>query len=350
MQSSDVVLWGRDYSAREFTAAEFDRYQRENPGERPVQALGRYIGYPGNSKCISYYPGMYQHHWENGRPVFLFHQIGYTDMAGGYASGRAHAQTALNDARSTRVGWDGESPIVACMDRFYAKVGYTTLTREQLREYMRGFRSVLGYDLSGFYGFFDSMAHAIAERWASFNVQCGARSAHVSGIQAWQENNYQPKIFGTGTDILEIYTNPFGGAMSAEQAKEGFKQLLSGIEDGTEPWAKKVLQNLFLDAEVEVVDNRQLVPDDKDPTLMVPARWKDSVRNVVTSTNRHAAWSEKNTDELIKRAVEEIDEAELAEELHKLGWDGANATEVKDVLADLLSRVTLGVVVPGQPT
>lgn len=216
MQPSDVTMYGRDYSAREFTDADFLRYMRENPNERPVDFLGRYIGYPTNPKCISAYPGMYQHHLNAGRPSFLFHQIGYTDMEGGYERGRAHGFTALNDARSPAVGWDGESHIVACMDRFYIKQGYRTLTAADLREYMRGFRSVLG-DRTGFYGFYDSMAAAVQEGWAEFFVQCGARSAHVSGIHAWQENNYQPRIFGTPTDILELYCDPefaFGGDMS----------------------------------------------------------------------------------------------------------------------------------------
>lgn len=214
MQPSDVTMWGRDYSAREFSDADFKRYERENPNERPVQWIDRYIGYPGNPKCISHYPGMYQHHWSAGRPVSLFHQIGYDDMGGGYDRGRQHASTALADAR--RVGWNGESHITACMDRFYAKAGHATLNAGQLSEYMRGFRSVLG-DRTGFYGFYDSMRDAINGGWASFYVQCGARSAHVSGIHAWQENNYQPRIFGTPTDILELYASrqyAFGGRAS----------------------------------------------------------------------------------------------------------------------------------------
>lgn len=202
MEPDDVVAYGRDYSAREFTDGEFVRYQRENPWEPPVQFLGRYIGYPRNEKCISHYPGMYEHHWNAGRPVFLFHQIGYGDMEGGYDQGRAHALTAKADAE--RVGWDGETFIVACMDRFYAKKGYRTLNAADLRAYMEGFRSVLG-DRTGFYGFYDSMRDAVREGWASFYVQCGARSAHVPGIHAWQENNKQPFVFGTQTDILELY-------------------------------------------------------------------------------------------------------------------------------------------------
>jgi hypothetical protein len=183
------------------------------PHEPRIQFLGRYIGYPTNRKCISHYPGMYQHHLSAGRPSFLFHQIGYSDMEGGYDRGRQHALTAKADAESPRVGWQGESHIVACMDRFYAKQGYRTLTAQDLREYMRGFRSVLG-DRAGFYGFYDSMRDAINGGWANFYVQCGARSAHVPGIHCWQENNKQPTIIDAATDILELYCSweyAFGG-------------------------------------------------------------------------------------------------------------------------------------------
>lgn len=207
MQPSDVKMYGRDYSAREWTPEQFDEYELLNPRERPIQFLRRYIGYPGDPKCISAYNGMYRRHWESGRPVGLFHQIGYSDMEGGYDQGRQHALTAKSDAESSRVGWSGESHIVACMDRFYAKAGYRTLTAQDLSEYMRGFRSVLG-DRTGFYGFYDSMRDAINGSWASYYVQCGARSAHVPGIHEWQENNYQPLINGVGTDILELYASP----------------------------------------------------------------------------------------------------------------------------------------------
>lgn len=207
MQADDVRLYGRDYSAREWTPEQFDEYERLNPHERPIQFLRRYIGYPNNSKCISAYNGMFRRHWEAGRPVGLFHQIGYTDMEGGYDRGRQHALTAKADAESDRVGWQGQSHIVACMDRFYAKQGYRTLTAKDLSEYMRGFRSVLG-DRTGFYGFYDSMRDAINGEWASYYVQCGARSAHIPGIHEWQENNYQPTINGVGTDILELYASP----------------------------------------------------------------------------------------------------------------------------------------------
>lgn len=305
MQPSDVTMYGRDYSAREFSDEEFKRYMRENPNERPVQFLGRYIGYPSNRKCISHYPGMYQHHLQAGRPSFLFHQISYEDMQGGYAAGRAHAHTAKQDAESTAIGWAGESHIVACFDRFYAKAGTRTLTASDLREYMRGFRSVLG-DRSGFYGFSDSMRSAVQEEWASFFVQCGSRSAHVNGIHAWQENNYQPKIFGTGTDVLELYCDPayaFGGnmALNAESDYEAFSTMMGR-------WWKY-----------------------QSRTLGNRATWEDGpTAPEVLST-------------LMGRSVGDVDEDALADALVKRGVDlgGANLSEIKAAFAEVLGGTKL---------
>lgn len=205
MEPKDVTAYGCDYSAREFSPKQIDGY----PGV-PIKWLARYIGYPGNPKCISAYPGAYKAHTEAGRPVVLYHQIGYRDFEGGYGSGRTQAQAALADARSKAVGWDGETPIIACFDRrmpAFARGGvtYRAIPLDEVRNYVAGFRSVLGHGTSGFYGFEDTMVHAIVEDWARFTMQCGARSAHVKGISAWQENNEQPLLLGTQTDRLELY-------------------------------------------------------------------------------------------------------------------------------------------------
>lgn len=205
MQPSDVTAYGCDYSEREFTPSQLDAY----PGVR-IEWLARYVGYPGNVKCISHYPGAYRAHRDAGRPVVLYHQVGYRDFEGGYASGRAHAQTALDDARSDAVGWDGETPIVACFDRrmpAFTRNGvyYRAIWLDEVRDYAQGFTSVLGYHDAGFYGFDDAMGPCVAEDWVRFRLQCGARSSHVPGISAWQENNEQPVLLGTQTDRLELY-------------------------------------------------------------------------------------------------------------------------------------------------
>jgi len=303
MQRSDAVLLGRDYSAREFTPEELKLYQQQNPNDPPIQALGRYIGYPSNAKCISHYPGAYKAHWESGRPVFLFHQIGYTDMGGGYDAGRGHAQVAVNDARSSAVGWNGESPIVACFDRYYIKKDYPTLTREQLRSYMEGYRSVVGFELSGFYGFYDSMRHCVEEAWANFKVQCGAREHHVPGIDAWQENNFQPKIFGTGTDILEIYRDPFGVDML--DRNRDYPELLA------------MLQRAFF----------------------FDLRPKGSGEPGQTFEAGPSIFEMFNI--LLSKQVADVDEAALADELAKRGVGGVDVAKVKEALTEVLSGTKL---------
>lgn len=199
-----VQARGIDYSATEYTPEELNRY---SGGFNP-EFLGRYIGYPGNTKCISHYPGAYVRHRDAGRPALLFHQIEYRDFEGGYAKGQAHANTALADAKS--VGWSGETPIIACFDRRMGAftrngVFYREIPLNEVRDYVRGFVSVIGYEHAGFYGFEDTMRPCIEENWVSFTLQCGARSAQIPGISGWQENNYQPYYLRAATDVLELY-------------------------------------------------------------------------------------------------------------------------------------------------
>jgi len=326
MQPSDVKWYGRDYSATDWEPHVLDQYQAQNPNERPVQFLGRYIGYPTNPKCISHYPGLYQRHLEHGRPSFFFHQIGYTDMAGGYEAGRAHAQTAWNDAKSDRVRWDGESHIVACMDRYYVKAGFTTLTREGTRDYMRGFRSVLG-DRAGYYGFWDSMQHALAEGWASFYVQCGARSAHVPGIHAWQENNYQPKIYGIATDILELYCSP-AYAFEGENDMELTDRMTNAW--GTDPTVEEVFR---------MIDYRVWLTETKiDAQSAVLAQIAENTDSIHLSDEQMAALRADNVQlgEMLKQTltakVEEVFEGiELDADL---GDD--DVTRIKDSIKNML--------------
>ena len=49
-----TYTFGADYSTRELSPAELDRFT-----EYDIRFLIRYIGWPGNPKCISHYPGTY---------------------------------------------------------------------------------------------------------------------------------------------------------------------------------------------------------------------------------------------------------------------------------------------------
>lgn len=242
MQPKDVTAYGCDYSAREFAPDDLRHY----PGVR-IDWLARYIGYPRNPKCISAYPNAYRRHRDAGRPVVLYHQIGYRDFEGGYESGVAQAKVALADAKAQ--GWDGETPILACFDRrmpAFTRGGvyYRAIWLDEVREYVRGFVSVIGWENSGFYGFEDTMKSCVEENWVRFRMQCGARSAHIPGIQAWQENNEQPSLLGTQTDRLELYIalSEIGGedmALSPEvqAALEALAPGKEGVREAGETFA-----------------------------------------------------------------------------------------------------------------
>ncbi len=51
------VTYGADYSASELSPSELDDFT-----DYDIRFLIRYIGWPGNPKCISHYPGAYQAH------------------------------------------------------------------------------------------------------------------------------------------------------------------------------------------------------------------------------------------------------------------------------------------------
>ena len=90
-----AVVYGADYSARELTPSELDKFT-----EYDIRFLIRYIGWPDNPKCISHYPGAYQAHVRAGRTVLLAAELGTRDPATGFAGGAAMA------ARPRRRGLD----------------------------------------------------------------------------------------------------------------------------------------------------------------------------------------------------------------------------------------------------
>lgn len=186
--ASAANAYGLDYSARELSPREIDEFNRANPNT-PISFLIRYIGYPSNRKCISAYPGALRAHEESGRPVMLVHQVAYQDFAGGRAAGVAHAHIAVGDAQ--RAGWRWDRPIFAAFDRWLnshdPKKGIYPIAPNTVREYVAGFRSVLG-DLAGLYGFWDVMRPCVAENWVPWRWQCGAESDLVAGVQFYQSN------------------------------------------------------------------------------------------------------------------------------------------------------------------
>lgn len=225
------TAFGLDYSARELSPREIDEYNRANP-HQPISFLIRYIGYPTNKKCISRYPGALRAHEESGRKVLLVHQVAYQDFAGGYNAGVAHARLSVADAE--RSGWKWDRPIFAALDRYMAAHdparGIFPISLQTCREYVAGFRSVLG-DLAGLYGFYDVLGPAVREQWVKWFWQCGAESALVPGVQIYQWNNGRVYPGGLECDLNKSYVDidSLGGddmALDANRDYLAFKEMM----------------------------------------------------------------------------------------------------------------------------
>lgn len=209
----EVKAYGLDYSAGELSPRQIDDYNRANP-DRPISFLVRYIGYPNRRKCISYYPGALASHEAAGRPVLLVHQDAYQDFADGEDAGRAHGLLSVLDAE--RAGWRWDRPIFAAFDRWLNSHdparGIYPISLDTVRDYMRGFRSVLG-DHAGLYGFGDVMGPCVAEDWVRWRWQCGAETAVVQGVQLYQSNRGYVYPGGIQSDLNLSYVDieQFGG-------------------------------------------------------------------------------------------------------------------------------------------
>ncbi|MGM1064068.1 glycoside hydrolase domain-containing protein, partial [Saccharothrix sp. Mg75] len=200
-----MTAYGLDYSARELSPAEIDDYNRRTPNQ-PISFLIRYIGYPGNRKCISAYPGALRAHEAGGRVVLLVHQIGYTDFHGGRAAGRAHANTAWADARAQ--GYPDTRPIFFAFDRWLSgnpQAG--PLTLGQVWDYLQGAIDVLGFDRVGLYGFFDVVHPAVREGRVRWTWLCGAESNVIDGVSFYQWNNGRVYPGGLECDLNKAYVD-----------------------------------------------------------------------------------------------------------------------------------------------
>jgi len=158
------VFYGADYSAREFSPQELNGFSQYN-----IKFLMRYIGYPGNPKCISHYPGAFAAHEAAGRTVLLAIENQVYDPRGGFLAGVAMANLALKDARS--IGYPEDRPIFFCSDAWLSSNGISVATA---MAYLDGAASVLGYDRVGAYGFRDFVVPARQGNHARYIWLCGA--------------------------------------------------------------------------------------------------------------------------------------------------------------------------------
>ncbi len=170
-----AVTYGADYSAAELSPSELDAFKGYN-----IRFLIRYIGYPGNPKCISHYPGAYQKHVSSGRMVLLVAEQDTTDPAGGYDGGVAMARRALADAGS--VGYPDSLPIFFCADGWLASSGISVATA---MSYLDGAASIMGRQRTGAYGFRDFIEAARTGGHARWLWLAGAAPTDGEVAEGW---------------------------------------------------------------------------------------------------------------------------------------------------------------------
>jgi hypothetical protein len=224
MAMAKVLEYLLDYSAGELQPGQFDNIDASVAGVGRVNASGalRYGGYPGNRKCISYYPDHYRKLVDAGKRVVLAHQIAYNDFLGGRKAGQQHARILKADGE--RIGYPDQGlPYFACFDRFLAgnpAKGITPTTLDVVYDYMEGWKDVVGWDDSGLYGFFDIQHPAIRDNLVHWNWLCGAGSQVIDGVDVWQFNNGFVYPAGMQADINFVYTDMFAGGDTMPSAEE----------------------------------------------------------------------------------------------------------------------------------
>jgi hypothetical protein len=194
-----AVVYGADYSARELSPAELDRFTQYD-----IRFLIRYIGYPDNPKCISHYPGAYQAHVRAGRMVLLVAEQGTSDPAGGFAGGVAMARRALRDANT--IGYPAALPIFFCADGWLSASNISVATA---MAYLDGAASVVGRARTGAYGFRDFIGAARAGGHARWLWLCGSAPTNAEVAQGWphfyQWNNGSIHPGGVAADLDWAY-------------------------------------------------------------------------------------------------------------------------------------------------
>ena len=203
-----TVTYGADYSARELSPSELDHFTQYD-----IRFLIRYIGWPGNPKCISHYPGAYKAHVRAGRLVLLSAEGGTNDPAGGFAGGAAMARRALADANS--IGYPSSLPIFFCADGWLDANGITVSTA---MAYLDGAASVIGKARTGAYGFRDFIKAARAGHHARWLWLCGEAPADAEVAQGW------PHIYQWNNGSI----NPGGVTADLDWAYPGVIDALSG--------------------------------------------------------------------------------------------------------------------------
>jgi hypothetical protein len=251
MAGTYAVTYGADYSSGELRPADLDAFKHQ-PHGYDIRFLIRYIGYPRNPKCISFYPGKYQEHVNAGRLVLLVAEFDTNDPAGGYAGGVAMAERALHDANS--IGYPAHLPI------FFSADGWLTVSADTAMKFLDGAASVVGRARTGAYGFRDFIkaakkgGHAswlwlagappedseVAQGWPDF-YQYNNGHIHPGGLEAdldWAYPGVLNRLQHPGTAWPLLPGNYFG-LITGPNASHG------GYQAADQPWIKQIQRALI---------------------------------------------------------------------------------------------------------
>ena len=193
------------------------------PGAKNLKNAGftgviRYIGLGSEAKQID--ADEYQDYLRNDMKVLLVAELGITNAfaaANDFATGQARAAAARRDARS--IGIPDTVGIACAADQHLNGMQITDAVA-----YARGFASVLGKELTGFYGFGESTravhdADAVGWYWRT-----GSRpdETDAAWLTFYQRNNETREVNGFTCDINEKFRDvgPEEDEMNAEQMAE----------------------------------------------------------------------------------------------------------------------------------
>ena len=258
-----VIAQGLDYSARRLSGAS-------------IKAAGykfanRYLWFKGQ-RWPSLTPEELIDLEANGIEVNGIYEENTNDPAGGFLAGQRMAATAANSA--VQAGMQPGDTVFMCADSWLANHGISIATA---MEFLDGARPVLhraGF-LCGAYGFADFVFAAHDGGHADRFWLCGAEipdDHRPDWLHMYQWNNGRVYVDGLECDLNKQYLPMNGEEMSTDVVRDGLSLWLKNeLAPGTDQRA--LLQNLFVEAEIEVI------PDEGEP-------WKDRLGAVIAAIDR----------------------------------------------------------------
>lgn len=225
-------------------------YSAGRPSGKALLAAGfggviRYVGLGSASKRIT--ANEYADLTRSGVQVLLAAELATGDAWGAnadtvaaYARGKAYAQMALGDARS--LGIPDSVGIAACADAHAVSAAQIACCVE----YAKGFRDVLGYGRTGFYGFGETSRAVHTAGVASWHWRCGSEpsKAEQQWLHFWQRNKAPTTriVSGVTCDINEQYNDvavrpPLVTATTTTGGTD-LMQRYTAVKSATEAWVE----------------------------------------------------------------------------------------------------------------